>query len=129
MLKANLFFLYSITTVAIASLILCVFNYNPFDANITIFIYFYSALLISLFGIFTVIAFYTKIHFGKSELIYSLFWPSARQAIFFSLAITVLAVLRGFRLLDLWTGVPIIIVIMLMELFFQNKKVKKYDKR
>jgi hypothetical protein len=112
------------TVVAIASLFLCIFNYNPFAASLTEFIYFYFALMMSLLGCFTIILFYAKIFIKKSEVIYSLFWPSVRQAFLLSIGITTIMVLRGLKLLDLWTGVPILIVVILLEQFFQTKKAK-----
>ncbi|MFA7243723.1 MAG: hypothetical protein WC080_00275 [Patescibacteria group bacterium] len=124
MLKANLFFVYSITVVAIASFILCVFNYNPFDASVANFVYFYLSLFLGLAGMFSIILFYLKIYLKKSEIIFSLFWPSVRQAVLFSSAITSLFILRGVKILDFWIGIPIVLVIGLLELFFQTKKVK-----
>lgn len=124
MLKAKLFFLYSITIVAIASFVLCIFNYNPFGANTAVFVYFFLSLIVSIFGIMTLVIFYVQVSMKRSEQIYSLFWPSARQALLFSIAITSILFLKSLKILDLWTGVPILIVIMLLELFFQNKKAK-----
>lgn len=125
MLKANLFFLYTITVVAISSFVLCIFNYDPYTATAYNFIYLYLALSTALVGIIGITIFYLKIYINKSAVVYSLFWPSIRQGAFLSLAITSILILRGSKILDYWTGIPLLIVVLLLELFFQTKKRKE----
>lgn len=125
MLKANLFFLYSITVVALSSLVLCVFNYNPYTSGTFNFVYLYLAFFVALMGIVGIAIFYLRIHFDKSAAAKSLFWPSIRLGTFLALAATAILVLRGLKILDFWTGVPLLVVILLLELFFQTKKRKE----
>lgn len=124
MIKAYLFYLYSLTVVAFATLILCIFNYNPFESSAINFIYFYTALFFTLTGAISLIIFYSKLSLNRSEVIFSIFWPSVRQGLLFAAAVTLVFVLRGLRLLDIWIGIPIIIIVFLLELFFQSKKEK-----
>lgn len=122
MLKANLFFLYSIAIVAISSFVLCIFNYNPYTSSIVQFIYLYLSFFISLIGVFGIALFYLKIYINKSASPASLFWPSVRQGAFLAFAFTAILILRGLKILDFWTGVPLLVVITLLELFFQTKR-------
>jgi len=122
MLKRNLFFLCSVTVVALASIILSVFNYNPYTAHNYQMVIFYASAFIFLFGLFSLIIFYTKIGLSKKETIYALYWPSIRQGILLSSAVISLLVLRGMKLFDLWVGIPLFLILILFELFFQTKR-------
>ena len=122
MLLRNLFFLYSLTVVAIASTILSLFNYNPFEAKTYQFIFFYLSLLISLTGIIAITLFYLKIFLNKKEIVYQYFWPSVRQSLILSFGLVFILALRGMKLLDLWVTIPLFITIILLELFFRTKK-------
>ncbi len=122
MLKRNLFFLFSVTFVAITSVALCLYNYNPYSAKAYQFAIFFASLFAALAGILSLIIFYAKILILKKETIYSLFWPSVRQAIILSIAATLLLFLNSLNLLDIWIGAPLSVAILLMELFFQTKR-------
>ncbi len=121
MLKKNLFFIFSITVVAIATFIIVVNNYNPYESSQFIFSLFYLSLFVTLVGILSLIIFYSKIYIFKNSMIYSLFRPSLRQGVIVSMGIVVTVLLQGLRVLDFWVGIPLLIVIVLIELFFQTK--------
>lgn len=120
MLKKNLFFLFSLTIFAIASTIISIFNYNPYVSSTSVFINFYSSFCLALAGIVAIFIYFIKIYFHKDKNIYGYFWPSIRQAIFFSLGITIILLFRGLRILDWWVGGPLLIAVVLLELFFQT---------
>jgi hypothetical protein len=106
------------------------FNYNPYKSGFPVFVNFYISFAIGLAGILSIIVYYLKLKFKKEKSIYLYFWPSVRQSILFSLSITLLLILKGLKLLDWWVGIPLVIAIILLELFFQTtstnlKKVKK----
>ncbi len=123
--KRNLFFLFSITLFAIASTVLNIFNYNPYQANLGIFLNFYTSFLIALTGIVSMFIIYIKLKSKKTEALNKYFWPSVRMAFFVSLGVDTLLILKGMKLLDLWVGVPLMIAIVLLELFFQTNKSKR----
>lgn len=129
MLKRNLFFLFSILLITAASTMLCIFNYNPYSATVNQFILFYLSLILLFGSLFSLCFFYAKIYFFHKEIVYSLFWPSVRQGVILSLAISVLIVLRGMRLLDIWTGAPLFMAVIFSELFFQTKRKVHSEKR
>lgn len=120
----NLFFLLVVTVFALASTILSLFNYNPYEVNFTGFINFYISLFILVTGVLGLIIYYTKNRRVKTESIRKVLWPSVRQAGFISLAIVGLLLLRGMKILDWLIGISLIIVIILLELFFQTKKLR-----
>lgn len=122
MLKKSLFFLCSITLVALAIVVVLTNNYNPYESSRLLFALFYLSILATLSGLFTISIFYIKVYVFKNSLIYALFLPSLRQGIIISAGFTMLLLLQGLRLLDAWVGIPLLIVIVLIELFFQTKK-------
>lgn len=124
-IKRNLFFLFVITIFSLISVVLCVSNYNPFSIGLYQFVYFYSSVMFTLWGFASIILFGLKIKLSRKETIYIHFWPAVRQGMFFAIGITLILVLRGLQLLDIWVGVPVIIIIILIELFFQTKNVSK----
>jgi len=128
----NLFFLFTITIFALASLILDMFNYNPYQSGSGVFMNFFVSFFVSLSGIIAFAIYYTKIKMSKDKSINAFFLPSIRQAALISLALTILLVLKVLRILDWWVAGPLVIAIILLELFFQTnspiKKAKKVNK-
>lgn len=118
----NLFFLLSITIFAIATLVLTIFNYDPNMADGSIFTQFYISLLISLTGIIALIILFLRYRFSKNNLFLKNFWPAIRQGFFVAAALTLLLFLLGLKVLDSFVGISFLIVIILLELFFQTKK-------
>lgn len=121
-LMRNLFFLFTITTFAVASTVLSIFNYNPYQSSPVTIINFYASFLISLAGIGAIIIYYAKIKLAKNETIYSFFWSSVRQALFGATAITIVVYLQSLRILDWLIGISVVIVSILLELFFESKR-------
>lgn len=130
MLIRNLFFLFSVTIFALASTVLDIFNYNPFNSGPSVFINFYASFLIAIAGILSFGIYYTKLRLKKDKQIYAYFWPSVRQALLLSLSLTVILLLKGLKLLDWWVSIPLVISIVLLELFFQttSSNIKKQKK-
>ncbi|MEI6498870.1 MAG: hypothetical protein WCO23_02820 [bacterium] len=122
MLKRNLFLLFSFTLFCIVSTVLCISNYNPFVATDYEFAQFYLSLFGALLGFFSILIFYIKINSLKNDKIFIYFWPSVRQGTLISLCLTLTIFLKGMGLFDLWTIIPIAIITILLEGFFQTKK-------
>lgn len=130
MLKRNLFFLFSITLFAIASVVLNVFNYNPYQSDNAVFINFFTSLFVALSGILAFIIFFTRIQISKNRTADPFFIPSIRQGILVSSAISIILILKVLDILDWWVGGPTVIAIFLLELFFQtNAPTKKHKKK
>lgn len=123
-LTKNLFFLLSATVFAIASTILTVFNYDPFKSGQSVLLSFYISFTVALAGIVAITIYYMKIARTKNESVYRFFWPSVRQAWFFSFAVSILLYLQALRILDWLIGLSVVIIAVLLELFFESKKPK-----
>ncbi|MCX6810880.1 MAG: hypothetical protein NTY30_04105, partial [Candidatus Berkelbacteria bacterium] len=123
-LKAKLFFLVSVSVFALAALVLTLFNYNPFKSDISVFILFYLSFWASITGILTAVLLFVRSRLSE-KLLSSAFWPTLRISTIISLAVTVLLVLAGLRILDLWVGAPITIAIVMLELFFRGNRYRK----
>lgn len=123
----NLFFLFAVTVFALTSTVLAVFNYDPFHSDKSVFLNFYISLFVGLAGVLSLALYYIKVKIAKSETVYNFFWPSVRQASFISLAITVILYLRGLRILDWLIGVSVVIVVGLLELFFESRKKRQVE--
>ncbi len=121
MLKKSLFFLFAIIMVTMATLVVVLNNYNPYQSGYLIYFLFYFSLFLILSGVISIIIFYSKIYIFKNSLLYTLFKPSLRQGVIISLGLVALLLLQGLKVLDFWVGIPLVIVIVLIELFFQTK--------
>lgn len=119
----NLFFLFAITIFACASMILSIYNYNPYQSESKMLINFYISLAISLTGIIGLFIHCIKMKLYKIDAGNRSFITSIRQATLIAFALVSLLILQGFRILDWLTGVSILVVVILIELFFQTKKV------
>ena len=123
-LKAKLFFLASINAFAFASLFLMLFNYNPYKSDPSVFVIFYFALLLFLTCTITFVILFVKSRFIE-KLEPETLWPVVRVSFFVALIVSVLFLLQGLKILDLWVGVPLALAIFLLELFFRGNKSKK----
>ncbi len=120
-LKRNLFILFSITLFSIASTVLCISNYNPFEASVPEFIQFYASLFFAISGLVSLVIYFAKLKFTKNKTLYSSLTPSVRQGLFVGVGITLIIFLQGMNLFDPWTAIPMIVILILLELFFQTK--------
>lgn len=124
-LKAKLFFVASVTIFSLSTLLLAIFNYNPFNVEYSVFIFFYLSFFLSFSGFFTFVIIFIKSRFSASNLSNQYFWSSVRQGVLISLILTLLLALTGLKILDFWVGIPLAIAILLLELFFRGNKFKK----
>ena len=125
-LARNLFFLFTLTVFALASVVLDTVNYNPYQSDNAVFINFFISLFFSITGITAFVIYFSKIQLSKEKNINTYFLPSIRQGLLVSLGVTILIVLRTLQILDWWVAGPMVIAIVLLELFFQtNSKISK----
>ncbi len=126
-MKAKLFFLFSVTVFATASFVLDIFNYNPYKSDYWVFVSMFISLFLSLTGIGALVIFLVKIRITKSKNYSKILAPSIRQGLLVALSISTLLVLQSLSLLDWWVGGPLVLAVILLELFFKtitrNKKL------
>jgi hypothetical protein len=126
-IKAKIFFLASVCLFALASLLLTIVNYNPYNSDSSVFITFYTSLLISLTGIFSFLIMFIKSRFSEENILVRNFWESLRQSLLLAIIITLLLALKGLKVLDLWVSVPLTIAILMVEMYIRGvSKNKKY---
>jgi hypothetical protein len=94
-----------------------------------VFINFYISFFFGLAGILAIAIYFLKYQFSGKQRAYSPLFPSIRQAGFVSLAFTILLLLKGLKILDWWVGVPLVIAVVLLELFFQTSSPLKQHKK
>lgn len=123
--KVKLFFLFFALLFSFASTMLIVFNYNPYEIGAQVFSIFYLSLFATIAGILTFIILFIKLRTPNKAVTVDIFWPSLRQGMLFSLIISVLLLLRGLKILDLWVGISLTVAIIMLELFFRSNNYKK----
>lgn len=128
-LARNLFFLFTITIFALASLVLDTFNYNPYQSNNGVFINFFISFFVAAAGVFAFIIYALKMKFSKDKKINAPLIPSMRQGLLISIGITLLLILRTLQILDWWVAGPMVIAVILLELFFQTSSPTKNKKQ
>ncbi|MCX6808719.1 MAG: hypothetical protein NTW50_03565 [Candidatus Berkelbacteria bacterium] len=105
-----------------------VYNNNPFTANKTVFYGLYASFFFTVLGLVAFVLLGTKIRFFHQKSAKEHFWPSVRQGTFLAVAATTLLALKSYHLLDILISVSVVIIVILLELFFQtkiNKSAKK----
>ena len=123
-LRGKIFFTVSLTAFSVASLILTIFNNNPFSSDSSVFILFYSSFFCSTLGLSVLIILFLKSRF-KESIANSIFWPTARLSFLIASVATLLLILKGLNILDLWVGIPLTLAILMLELFFRGNKYRK----
>lgn len=125
MIIRNLFFLLSTTVVAFAAFTLSLYNYNPFQASFIHFSNFYLSLLVFLGGLFALVLIYVRTRNVNANKFKATFFVSLRQSFLISLCLVSLLILKGLNLLDIWIAVPLVLTILVFELFFKTKSQSK----
>jgi len=123
-LKSILFFNISVFLFAIALVLVTIANNDPLSSSFNVFLTFYAALFVTLWSTLTLLFFFIKSRILK-ELQITSYYPTLRQALFLSIALTILLLLQGLNIFDWWVGVSIIIAFCLLELFFESKSKRK----
>jgi hypothetical protein len=102
------------------------FYVDPTYADILTWAAFMASLFLWLSGFLGFIIFYLKVNFFDQELVYILFPSSLRQSSEISLVIVGLLSLRALKVLGWWEAGLLILIIALLEMFFQSKpRLKK----
>lgn len=128
-LARNLFFLFTVTAFALASVVLDTYNYNPYQATNSMFSNFFISLFFSVAGIAAFIIYFMKMKFTKDKSTNASFIPSVRQGLLIATGFIILIILRTLQILDWWVAGPLVIAVILLELFFQtNSSIKKQKK-
>ena len=102
---------------------------EPTEGGIFALIIFFLSLFLGLLGIFTLLFIILKFrHLKNKEKIFEKFSSSFRQAIFISIFLISLLILRTLRFLEWWSAASLLLFFLLLELIFLTKKKKFYSK-
>lgn len=121
-IKTNLFIIFSITLLALGVWLMILFNINPKNADWLEKLAFFGSLLLLLSGTLTFIIFYFRIWFSNKEVIYSYLPIAIRHSVLISFIAVSLLFLNALDVLTWWDGIILVVVIILIELFFQTKR-------
>lgn len=124
-LKRNLFYLFTVTLLALGVWLSLLFHTDPTYADILTWLTFLGALFLWLSGFLTFILFYLKLTFVNHETVYNLLPGCVRQSAEIGLAVVGLLALQALRVLGWWEGGLYVLVILLIELFFQTQPLAK----
>lgn len=121
MLRKKLFYLFMGTLLSLGIWLYMLFHVDPSYADILTWLAFMGSLFLWLSGFLSFIIFYLKVSFFNQEVIFALLPSSLRQAAELALIIAGLLSLQALRVLGWWEGGLYILVIVLIEMFFQGK--------
>ncbi|MCK5460218.1 hypothetical protein KAI52_03820 [Candidatus Parcubacteria bacterium] len=106
-----------------SALTIIIFSVNPNEASVLIFAFFYLSMFLSLIGISTIINSIIRKIFVKNKILFRQIIISFRQAILFSLLITISMALQSQKILSWWNMLLLIAALSTIELFAISKKV------
>lgn len=125
--KSKIFFLISLTLFSLATLVLTVVNNNPYISDNVVFATFYISFLASLFGTMSLVIFFVKSRLSQNSVLLHSYQDILRLSLLLSIIITLLLLLRSLRVLDIWVSLPLMIAVILLEMYFRASKRKKYE--
>jgi len=110
----------SIFAVAAASLLVMIFNVDPFRAEPRTLTYFFISVFFFISSIVALILYLWRIVRGQKYKAKIYMQVSVRQGILFSTAITGLLLLQSMKSLNWWDGLLLIASLFLIELYFKK---------
>lgn len=116
-----LFWLFSLTISSFALWLWVMQFINPFQADLLDFSIFYISLGGWIAGLVAFIIFYFRVSLSNKEIVYTFLAPSIRHGILASLAICGLLLFIMLKVLNIWTAIVYIVIIIGIEFFFQAK--------
>jgi len=111
-----------LTIIALIFLVFVITNIDPNDAGILYFILFYLSFFLAIAGLFILAGYDIRKLFVKNKIPLRLFRASFRQGILISIILTGILLMQSFRVLKLWTGGLMIIIIIVLEIYFAKRK-------
>jgi hypothetical protein len=100
------------------------FFFDPLAGGFWALILFYASLFLALVGTFALIGLISRLIFTKDNLVFKKVTTSFRQGIWLSLLSCVSLYLNKIKLLDWRYLLPLILALVLLELFFISYKSK-----
>lgn len=120
-LTKQLFSVFTFTLIALGLFLAILFNVDPNTSDLITRITFFISLFIFLAGLLTFIGFYLRIYLSNHEIIYANFPIALRQGILISLLCAGLLALSALDVLNIWSAIIFVLILVIIELFFRSK--------
>ena len=98
--------------------------FDPSKGGILAILLFYLSLFLFLVGLFSLLGLFTRILFIRDQIVFKKVTISFRQAIWFSLLISICLYLKSLNLLNWRNALLLIFALLILELFFMSYKSK-----
>ncbi len=98
-LRISLLGISFLTLISLISLLLIITKIDPYNAELIYYILFYSSFFVAVSGLFILAGFYLRRLFIKNRISARLFIAAFKQGIVISLILTIVLLLRSFRIL------------------------------
>jgi len=118
-------FLSVITTVTLLSFLALFFvvtGLSPEKGALSVTVFFLT-LFMTLAGVLTIAFFYGKRIFLKDEVFFSNVKVAFRQAFLLSIFITIVLVLKAYKIFFFWDTILLFFSIMLLEFYFRSRNI------
>ena len=111
-----------LTLISLISLIYILTEADPYNTTLLSFVLFYLSFFIAVAGLFISAGFYLRKLIIKNKILYRLLRTSFRQGILISLILTGLLLLQGFRILNWISGIFLVVIILVIEIYLGRKQ-------
>jgi len=112
------------TIFCLSALILVIFFVSPIQAGTTGLVVFYTALFLTLVGIFSIFGFVFRFIFKKNEFAHKQVRIAFRQACLLAILVATALFIQSQRLLVWWNLLILIILLSTVEYFFTASPTK-----
>jgi len=107
--------------------ILVVTTLDPYSDGALALTLFYTSLWLALLGTVTIISLFLRVWLEKEGVFFPQVATSLRQATFISSGVIVDLMLQGARWLNVWSGLSLAILVILLEVFFLAGQTERRD--
>ncbi len=101
--------------------ILIITKLSPYETSGVSLYLFFSTLFIALSCTFAVAGFYFRLWLLKNEIFYKHINVSFRQGVLLSIITVLSLVFQKLKLLNWWSGILILAIVVLIEFYFSSK--------
>lgn len=119
------------TIIAWLGFFIIINNFDPFEANLVVFIMFYSVFFLSILGTLSLLGFWLRVAWNRKRGIPRVMvTESFRQAIIFASALIIALLLQSGRILTWWNMLLLIVLATVVEflvLVFRQNPENKFD--
>ncbi|MEK7647595.1 MAG: hypothetical protein AAB384_00985 [Patescibacteria group bacterium] len=121
-LRQYLLFMTAATLLCFGALYFVMMSVDPYTASAAGLSLFFVALFLSLFGLFSLIVFAIESFFSRSETVaFRMVRKSFRQAVLFSVLVTVVLLMARAQYLYWWTLILLAVIVSCVEFLWSSR--------